>query len=168
MQMGSYIFRKNGDIYTMNIGERIKLVRRHRGLTQQQLGTLIGIKNGAANRIAQYEIGYRTPKTEIAKRIAKVLDVREETLFMPNDTIVDFIRTLLWYDWEHSSPFQDFGDGTQCFWLRIRLSCSHPVVKALLADWRIHRAAFENGQITSSDYLEWMLQWPPTLAALDD
>ena len=105
---------------------------------------------------------------EIAKRIAKVLNVREETLFMPNDTIVDFIRTLLWYDWEHSSPFQDFGDGTQCFWLRIRLSCSHPVVKALLADWRIHRTAFENGQITSSDYLEWMLQWPPTLAAPDD
>lgn len=152
----------------MDIGERIKLVRRHRGLTQQQLGTLIGIKNGAANRIAQYEIGYRTPKTEIAKRIAKVLNVREETLFMPNDTIVDFIRTLLWYDWEHSSPFQDFGDGTQCFWLRIRLSCSHPVLKALLADWRIHRTAFENGQITSSDYLEWMLQWPPTLAAPDD
>ena len=41
-------------------------------------------------------------------------------------------------------------------------------VKALLADWRIHRTAFENGRITSSDYLEWMLQWPPTLSAPDD
>ena len=64
--------------------------------------------------------------------------------------------------------FQDFGDSTQCFLLRIRLSCSHPAVKALLADWRIHRTAFENGRITSSDYLEWMLQWPPTLSAPDD
>ena len=73
---------------------------------------------------------------------------------MPNDTIVDLIRTLIWYDWEHSLPFQDFGDSTQCFLLRIRLSCSHPAVKALLADWRIHRTAFENGRITSSDYLE--------------
>lgn len=87
---------------------------------------------------------------------------------MPNDTIVDLIRTLIWYDWEHSLPFQDFGDSTQCFLLRIRLSCSHPAVKALLADWRIHRTAFENGRITSSDYLEWMLQWPPTLSAPDD
>ena len=67
-----------------------------------------------------------------------------------------------------SLPFQDFGDSTQCFLLRIRLSCSHPAVKALLADWRIHRTAFENGRITSSDYLEWMLQWPPTLSAPDD
>lgn len=74
----------------------------------------------------------------------------------------------IWYDWEHSLPFQDFGDSTQCFLLRIRLSCSHPAVKALLADWRIHRTAFENGRITSSDYLEWMLQWPPTLSAPDD
>lgn len=87
---------------------------------------------------------------------------------MPNDTIVDLIRMLIWYDWEHSLPFQDFGDSTQCFLLRIRLSCSHPAVKALLADWQIHRTAFENGRITSSDYLEWMLQWPPTLSAPDD
>ena len=129
---------------------------------------LIDIKNGAANRIAQYETGYRTPKAEIVEKIAKVLNVREETFYMPNDTIVDLIRTLIWYDWEHSLPFQDFGDSTQCFLLRIRLSCSHPAVKALLADWRIHRTAFENGRITSSDYLEWMLQWPPTLSAPDD
>lgn len=129
---------------------------------------LIDIKNGAANRIAQYETGYRTPKAEIVEKIAKVLNVREETFYMPNDTIVDLIRTLIWYDWEHSLPFQDFGDSTQCFLLRIRLSCSHPAVKALLADWQIHRTAFENGRITSSDYLEWMLQWPPTLSAPDD
>lgn len=147
---------------------KIKLVRRHRGLTQQQLGILIDIKNGAANRIAQYETGYRTPKAEIVEKIAKVLNVREETFYMPNDTIVDLIRMLIWYDWEHSLPFQDFGDSTQCFLLRIRLSCSHPAVKALLADWQIHRTAFENGRITSSDYLEWMLQWPPTLSAPDD
>lgn len=107
-------------------------------------------------------------KAEIVEKIAKVLNVREETFYMPNDTIVDLIRTLIWYDWEHSLPFQDFGDSTQCFLLRIRLSCSHPAVKALLADWQIHRTAFENGRITSSDYLEWMLQWPPTLSAPDD
>ena len=65
----------------MNIGDKIKLVRRHRGLTQQQLGILIDIKNGAANRIAQYETGYRTPKAEIVEKIAKVLNVREDILY---------------------------------------------------------------------------------------
>lgn len=88
---------------------------------------------------------------------------QEESLSISQNT-----KWGIWYDWEHSLPFQDFGDSTQCFLLRIRLSCSHPAVKALLADWRIHRTAFENGRITSSDYLEWMLQWPPTLSAPDD
>lgn len=94
----------------MNIGDKIKLVRRHRGLTQQQLGILIDIKNGAANRIAQYETGYRTPKAEIVEKIAKVLNVREETFYMPNDTIVDLIRTLIWYDWEHAGHRLQFED----------------------------------------------------------
>lgn len=168
MQMGSFILHKNGDIYTMNIGERIKLARRHRGLTQQQLGTRIGIEKGAANRIAQYEIGYRIPKADVVKSIAKVLNVSEDTFFMPNDTVVDFIRTLIWYDWEHDSPFQAPSESLQCFSFRLRLSCSHPVVKALLSDWRTHRLAFINGQIETAEYLDWMLQWPPTLSSSDD
>ena len=159
---GHFLFsRKNGDNYTMNIGDKIKLVRRHRGLTQQQLGTQIGIEKGAANRMAQYEIGYRTPKASVVKSIANALNVREETFLMPNDTVVDFIRTLIWYDWEHSSPFQDLSESPECFSFRLRLSCSHPAVKALLSDWRIHRLAFVNGQIEAAEYLEWMLQWPP-------
>jgi len=59
----------------MNIGDKIKLVRRHRGLTQQQLGILIDIKNGAANRIAQYEMGYRVPKKPLLNQIAEALRV---------------------------------------------------------------------------------------------
>mgnify|MGYP002627785556 FL=1 len=168
MRTGSFIFCKNGDIYTMNIGERIKLVRRHRGLTQQQLGTQIDIGKGAANRMAQYETGYRTPKAGVVKSIAKALNVREETFLMPNDTVVDFIRTLIWYDWEHDSPFQDLSESPECFSFRLRLSCSHPFIKALLSDWRIHRLAFINGQIEAAEYLEWMLQWPPALSSSDD
>ena len=89
--------------------------------------------------MAQYEIGYRTPKASVVKSIANALNVREETFLMPNDTVVDFIRTLIWYDWEHGSPFQDLSESPECFSFRLRLSCSHPAVKALLSDWRIHR-----------------------------
>ena len=82
--------------------------------------------------------------------------------------MVDFIRTLIWYDWEHDSPFQDLSESPECFSFRLRLSCSHPVIKALLSDWRIHRLAFINGKIEAAEYLEWMLQWPPTLSSSDD
>lgn len=57
---------------------KIKLVRLHRGLTQKQLGDLLNLGDGGANRIAQYEIGYRVPKPSLLKEIAKVLMSRKK------------------------------------------------------------------------------------------
>mgnify|MGYP000346853725 CR=1 FL=1 len=55
----------------------------------------------AANRIAQYESGFRTPKGSRTKEIAKALNVREENFLTRAETPEDIIRTLIWYDWEH-------------------------------------------------------------------
>lgn len=49
----------------MDTGSRIKLVREHRGLTQQKLGEMLGYGKSSANRIAQYEMGYRSPKATV-------------------------------------------------------------------------------------------------------
>ena len=46
----------------MNIGEKIKRIRQHRRMTQKELGELVGL---SANRIAQYEMGYRVPKKRL-------------------------------------------------------------------------------------------------------
>lgn len=46
----------------MKIGTKIRLIRQHRHMTQRELGERIGLGASGANRIAQYEIGYRTPK----------------------------------------------------------------------------------------------------------
>ena len=62
----------------MKLGEKIKLVRIHRGLTQRELGERLHLDGNAANRIAQYESGFRTPKESRTKDIAKALNVREE------------------------------------------------------------------------------------------
>ena len=48
----------------MNIGEKIKRIRQHRRMTQKELGELVDL---SANRIAQYEMGYRVPKKASAK-----------------------------------------------------------------------------------------------------
>lgn len=60
----------------MKLGEKIKLVRKHRGLTQRELGERLHLDGNAANRIAQYESGFRTPKESRTKEIAKALNVR--------------------------------------------------------------------------------------------
>ena len=57
----------------MKPGEKIKLVRKHRGLTQRELGERLHLDGNAANRIAQYESGFRTTKESRTKEIAKAL-----------------------------------------------------------------------------------------------
>lgn len=90
----------------MDTGSRIKLVREHRGLTQQKLGEMLGYGKSSANRIAQYEMGYRSPKANRLKEIAKAMNIREEIFLMPDETPIDLLRILIWYDWEHEGVLQ--------------------------------------------------------------
>ena len=62
----------------MKLGEKIKLVRKQRGMTQRELGERLHLDGNAANRIAQYESGFRTPKEGRIQEIARVLNVRKE------------------------------------------------------------------------------------------
>jgi len=60
----------------MQIGQRIKQARKHRGLTQKDLGLMVGFDEKNADvRIAQYESEVRTPKPEMRDKIAKALDM---------------------------------------------------------------------------------------------
>jgi len=79
----------------MKLGEKIKLVRKHRGLTQRELGERLHLDGNAANRIAQYESGFRTPKEDGIQEIVRVLNVRKENFFTRAETPEDIIRTLI-------------------------------------------------------------------------
>ena len=46
-------------------------------MKQRELGELVGFTDGAANRIAQYESGFRVPKEDMVKKIAAALNVAE-------------------------------------------------------------------------------------------
>ena len=85
----------------MKLGEKIKLVRKQRGMTQRELGERLHWDGNAANRIAQYESGFRTPKEGRIQEIARVLNVRKENFFTSAETQEDIIRLMIWYDWEH-------------------------------------------------------------------
>lgn len=55
---------------------RLKEARIRKGLTQQQLGALLGLEqNNASARMNQYERGKHTPDYDTLKRIADILDV---------------------------------------------------------------------------------------------
>lgn len=55
----------------MTIGEKIRILRNHTGLTQRALGKLSGTSE---TTIKQYELGKRQPRIEQLKKIAKFFD----------------------------------------------------------------------------------------------
>ena len=64
----------------MTVGDKIKIIRTFRGMTQKQLAMAAGLGNkGADNRIAQYEINYRAPKKELLDQMSKALHVNPQT-----------------------------------------------------------------------------------------
>ena len=68
-------------------------------MTQKQLGISVGFSESTvAIRIAQYESGQRTPKTETISKLADVLDVDPGVLTLPNigtPTDVMYLRLAL-------------------------------------------------------------------------
>lgn len=65
----------------MAVGDRIKRVRQFRGLTQKELGKLVGFDEKTADiRIAQYESNTRKPKEELLIKIADALEINFRSL----------------------------------------------------------------------------------------
>ena len=61
----------------MNIGDRIKKLRRDLDLTQQKFGERIGVKG---NTIAQYELGRSNPVDSVISLMIREFNVNEEWL----------------------------------------------------------------------------------------
>ena len=79
----------------MTIGERIKASRKGKGLSQKELGKVLGV-SGAM--IGQYETGQRKPRLDTLQRIAAALGV-EWTELVPEgqqgQTVIDDITEKL-------------------------------------------------------------------------
>ena len=61
----------------MGIGERIKLARKQKGITQEELGEMLGI---SGNAVIHYEKGRRTPNASVINQISKALGVTGDWL----------------------------------------------------------------------------------------
>ena len=61
----------------VEFGVRLRKLRKDRNLTQDQLATLIGVKNSV---ISFYEVGERIPSPEVLKKLALALHVSSDYL----------------------------------------------------------------------------------------
>lgn len=97
--IASYFYLRRGEHQIMKIGARIRQIRQHQHMTQRELGERIGLRKNGANRVAQYEMGYRTPKRDQLNKIAHALNVPEKMFSLEADeTLQALLHNLLWLD----------------------------------------------------------------------
>ena len=91
----------------MEIGQKIKKARLERGLTQQELGNIIGVQKSA---IAKYESGRVVNiKRSTLQKIAKALNIRPSELIFnesPRDTAELHVRIIT--DFELMEAIKDY------------------------------------------------------------
>lgn len=153
----------------MKIGDKIRQIRQHRHMTQRELGEKIGLGKNGANRIAQYEMGYRTPKRDQLNEMAHALNVPEEMLSLEADeTLQALLHNLLWLDqddtnlielsllnkhnWSQSCKRTENG----C----VAIVIHDEAVQNFLADWCTEKSLLEAGAITQEDYFDWKIHTP--------
>lgn len=61
----------------VEFGDRLRLLRKERKLTQKELASLIGVKNSV---ISFYEVGDRTPSLEVVIKLSKALHISTDKL----------------------------------------------------------------------------------------
>lgn len=82
--------------------KRLKEARTLRGLTQQQLGELLGLEpNNASARMNQYERGKHTPDYDTLKRIADRLDMPTAFFYCEDDLEAEIVSAM-----HHLDPAQ--------------------------------------------------------------
>ena len=141
----------------MAVGDRLKRVRVLRNLTQKELGLAVGFEENTADvRIAQYETGTRTPKEDMLRKIAEVLDVNYRSLYEPTlYAAEDLMYTLFELDEHYNLYVHDF-DGKKC------VAFNNKLLDDFLAEWQVRKKDLANGTISKVEYMEWKLNWPQT------
>jgi len=145
----------------MAINERIKFIRNLRGMTQKYLGMAIGFPEKTADtRMAQYEIGNRTPKEKMVADIANVLGVSPQALAVPDiDSYLGLMHTFFAIEDLYGIKINKI-DGELCLTLDKTKGISYLTMFDMLNAWHQQAEKLHNGKITKDDYNEWRYNYP--------
>jgi len=131
-------------------------------MTQRELGAKIGLGRSVANRIAQYEMGYRTPKRDQLNKIAHALNVSEEMLSLEADeTLRKLLQTLFWLDQEDTSLIELIPASNHCNLSEnghVSIVIHDKAFQELLTSWNTEKSLLGDEAITQGDYFNWKIQ----------
>ena len=145
----------------MAIGERIRWFRNRLDMTQKELGLKVGFGEHTADaRIRQYETGIRNPKADVVKDLARIFDVAEETLTVPDiDTYIGLMHTLFALEDMYGLTITKL-DGQVC----LKQDLNHPNYSLSLANdlltWYEEKNKLVTGCIRTEEYDQWRYCYP--------
>lgn len=144
----------------MAIGERIRFIRKLRKLTQTQLGIKVGFpENTAEVRMTQYETGTRTPKENLTKVIAELLDVSSLALKVPDiDSNLGLMHTFFAIEDIYGLEVKT-EDDKLVFRFKDEKQLD-PSLHQMFFEWAKQAQKLENGEITKEDYDKWRYNYP--------
>lgn len=142
----------------MAIGNKIKRIRNLRGFTQKEFGRLIGFDEKTADvRVAQYESGTRTPKADLLRKMAEILDVNICYLSEPSLYSAEEIMFAL-FELDDNYPIKILDTPNEkhsvCF--------DSVLMDSFLAEWQTRKQELVDDIITPEEYLEWKMNFPKT------
>lgn len=139
----------------MSINERIRFLRKLRGLTRKNLGMKVGFPEKSAEpRIAQYELGIRTPKSDMTAALASALEVSPQALTVSNiDTLTGVAHTL--FALEDIYGLTVDLNGTVCLKPDIRKNLRAVELSRFLDAWRQEADKLQAGEINQEEYDQW-------------
>lgn len=144
----------------MAIGKRIKFFRNRKGMTQKQLGELLGFLGKTSDvRMAQYESEARVPKQDLVKEMARILDVSTHALTVPDiDTHVGLMHTLFALEDMYGLKISEV-DGEICLHLDKSMSAPDSQIDTMFHAWQKQSAKLDNGEISKEQYDEWRYKY---------
>lgn len=141
------------NIETMSIGKRLRSIRKSRGLTQKQLGELLGYNSSSCIRIAQYESGRRSPSPDSIKNFSRVLNVVPDALDIPSiDGSTNLMHLLFALEEFYNLRIVALND-------EVYLHINNTDIQELLSYWMSLYRVFLNGEISEQEYKEWQYQY---------
>ena len=145
----------------MAIGKRIRFFRNRKGMTQKQLGEILGFLGKTSDvRMAQYESEARTPKQDLVKEMAHIFDVRPRAITVPEiDSYIGLMHTLFALEDMYGLKIGEI-DGEVCLRLDKSAGSTYSTMFDMFHAWQEQATRLEQGEITKEEYDQWRYKYP--------
>lgn len=147
----------------MNISERIRFFRKRKGLTQEQLGLLLGFSEKCAEvRISQYESGKIMPKDKTVDMMASALGISPLALSIPEIGDPLSLLHLMFALEDTYGEWVEGRNGAVALNFDPYNNKDAARLYVMLCEWRDQYEKMLNGKITREEYDNWRYNYSDT------